>query len=133
MPPSASPTACPGCPGCSAANRSPAHTAASAVSGAGVASPIGNSSGRAAAIRRAAITVMTTGCASASQRHPSPDDAARFAAEMSPLCRRFARRWHVEPPHTADEPWRIADADGQHIRKRFFTEKSANEYCQGLR
>ena len=58
--------------------------------------------------------------------------AAPADSEMSPLCRRFARRWHVEPPLTPDGLWRIADAQGNHVRKRFFTEKFADDYCGQL-
>ena len=54
-------------------------------------------------------------------------------SEMSPLCRRFVQRFHVEPPLTPDGLWRIADAEGKHVRKRFFTEKSADDYCEQLR
>ena len=52
--------------------------------------------------------------------------------QLSPLVRRFVRSWHVEPPTTPDGLFRIADAAGHHLLRKFFTAQSAQLYVAQL-
>ena len=57
-------------------------------------------------------------------------DEAPMSSEMSPLTRKFARRWHVEP--RPDGLFCIADDQGRHLRQRFFTLESADQAARQL-
>ncbi len=50
------------------------------------------------------------------------------ASQMSPLCARFARRWHAEL--ITDGVWSVADDSGHHLRRHFFTAETADAYAR---
>jgi len=52
-------------------------------------------------------------------------------AGMSQSCKGFAR-WHVEPPATADGVFRVGDAEGHRVRRKFFTAEAAELYAAQL-
>ena len=53
-----------------------------------------------------------------------------MSSEMSPLTRRFAHRWHVEP--RPDGLYQIGDEEGHRLKKHFFTAEAANTYARQL-
>jgi len=53
-------------------------------------------------------------------------------AGMSQSSKGFARHWHVEPPANPDGVFRIADAAGRHLLRKFFTAESARLYAARL-
>jgi hypothetical protein len=60
----------------------------------------------------------------------SPEEEDTMASEMSPLCKRSARKWYAAL--AADGLWRIRDGEGHQLRRRFFTADAAEAYTWQL-